>query len=102
MSNDLVSILQEKCREADSYVNIRTEKYFKTSGKIFNQDRIFLTFREEYSGPVSFHSLQMSKHNHYNHHHQHLSFLASGDHSQDQHSTVLKILHIDEESCSLL
>lgn len=98
MSNNLVSSLQEKCG-ADSYVNISTEKYFKTSDKIFSQDRIFLTFRRGYSGTVSFHSLQMSKHHHYHHH---LSFLASGDYSQDQHSTVLETVHIDKERRSLL
>lgn len=76
-------------------LNIRTEKYLR----LFNQDTIFLTFRRGYSGTVSFCSLQTSKQYHYHHH---LSFVASGDHSQDQHSAVPATAHTDKERRSLL
>lgn len=80
---------------SSSLLNIRTERYLW----LFNQDTTFLTFRRGYSGTVSFFSLQMSKQHHYHHH---LSAVASGDRSQDQHSAVLETVHTDKDGCSLL
>lgn len=96
-SNNLVSILQPKCEDKQLLMGILGQKSILR----LVIKRSTLTFKRVYLRTVSFLSLQMSKHNHYHHHH-HLTFLLSGNSSQDQHSAILENVHTDKERHSFL